>query len=191
MAERGTGGKASTRLTASVVAGLLLVPASAIAAVAIVGATSSSPSEETFDAATSTSLLTTTTMATVTADQVVDIDEDHISEACTTDADNLLELEEAGSLTDLQAAALDALREICAEHDMTIAGPPAVDTVVKVVTVQEPTTTTMDDSSSDGTYDDHSEGEYEGEYEDDDHHGEDDDHHGEDHEDHDDETEDD
>jgi mRNA-degrading endonuclease toxin of MazEF toxin-antitoxin module len=182
MAERRTGGKGSTKLTASVVGGLIMVPLSAIAAVAIVGATSGSPSQAAPDEVTTTSYATTTTLGTVTVEQVRSMDEDHITEACTTDAATLVDLEQSDAITELQTAALDALREICAAHDMAIAGPPGGGTVVKVVTVPAATTTTLDDSSDDSTADDQYEGEYADGGEDDDHedHGED---HGEDHED--------
>jgi hypothetical protein len=172
--------KAKTnRVTGSVIAGLLLVPATAIAAVAIVGATAQPPAAEAFDE----SLVSTTTEAvadsTTTTSLVAGMSEaEAVEQACTVSAMELINREVDETLTDLEAAALDALRQICEEHGMPIAGPPVPEAVVRVVKVAAPaqTTTTMAEADHDGE-----QGDYDEDHEDEDH--EDKDHEDEDHED--------
>jgi len=180
---RGTGGGSGVKLTGSVIAGLLLVPASAIAAVAIVTATSGTPAAEAMDETTTTvAQLTTTTV--VEALDVLD-DSGKIEDACTVDAQKLIEHELDGSITDLQAAALDALREVCDQNGMPIAGPPAPEPVTRVVTVATPapaSTTTAPDSTE-STYGDDHRGDDDDEYEHEDEDHEDEHHEDEDHED--------
>jgi hypothetical protein len=158
-----------------VIAGLLLVPATAIAAVAIVGATARPPAAEAIEEATET---TEAVVDTTTTSTLVDVDglsdAEALAKACTESAEYLIERELDESIDELEMAALDALRQICDEHGMTIAGPPEPEPIVQVVTVREapaPSTTAAPDASGE---DDHSE------YDDDD-----EDH--EDHEDHEDE----
>lgn len=195
MAQGGTR-KTSARLTASVVAGLLLVPASAIAAVAIVGATRSpSPGME---AASTTTVSNVNALAVPASLADIDVSDDHIDEACGTDAGALVAFEQDGSISDIQAAALDALREICSDHGRPIAAAPAPAPVVRVVksAPSTPTTTEATDADqqgddqgdtedTDSIDDDHGESD-DGEHEDSEHenheHEEDEDHeHGEDH----------
>ena len=184
-ASKGSG----SRLTASIIAGLVLVPLSAIAAVALVGAMGEAPAEETFDA-TSTTLVTTTTMVETAAVEAANDDgtgEDATRQACTSDADLLIERELDGSITDLEAAALDALRQICEDADMPIAGPPVPAPIVKTVTVSktQPTTTVPSDSSYDDDHDDDYDDDHDDDYDDDDHDDDDEDDHEDDEDDHD------
>ncbi len=69
----------------------------------------------------------------------------------------MLEKEASGSITAIERAALDALREICAEEGMPLDGPPAPPPLVRTRTIQvsapaSPATTTPvsnDDSADD------------------------------------------
>lgn len=177
--------KQGRKVTGSVIAGLLLVPATAIAAVAIVGATSSETTDEAFDEGATITVEVEAELASMDADSSDDDLSDLEKEACEGGAEELIEREADGTITDLEAAALDALREICDEAGMTLEGPPQPDPVVQVVTV-------VNDSpdSSDGTHhDDDSEGEHEDD--DDDHEDDEDDEDDEDEDDEDDDDEDD
>lgn len=175
MPGRGSKRSSNRRLTASVITGLILVPLSAIAAVALVGVTSRPPAADALDATTSAPTSTTSTIAFTLGGPAADIDS-----ACTTDAASLVEGEITETNSELQAAALDALREICAEHGIPIAGPPAPDPVIEVVTIASPspaTTTTTEDVVED----DHEDDDDREDHEDDHDHGED---HEDDHDDH-------
>lgn len=181
---RGTKGGVS----GAVLAGVLLVPATAIAAVAIVGATSRPPAAEAADAAPTSTTTTAVEETTSTVLEAADdglSDEDAIHEACTNGALELIDKEIDESLTDIEAAALDALRAICAEHDLEIADPPAPEDVVKVVRVQERSTTTSTTEPTEEVASDH-DGDDDHDYDDD--HDDDEDH--EDHEDEEDEEDD-
>jgi hypothetical protein len=178
--------KRPTSIPGSVIAGLLLVPLTAVAAVAIVTTTSQPPSVMASDeTTTSTTLVASTTTSTI--DAFADRAET-LRAACEEGATKLLDKEREGSLSDVQTAALDALREVCAANDMAIAGPDAPASVVRVVTSPAPavTTTTMDDSNSQSWSDDDSDDEYEHEdHESEDEHEYEDEHHDDHDEDHD------
>ena len=169
MSERGPSKGRGTRVSGSVIAGLLLVPATAIAAVAIVGATARPPAAEAIDEVTET---TAAIEDTTTTSTLVDVgglaDAEALEKACTESAEYLIEQELEESLDELEVAALDALRQICDEHGMTIAGPPEPEPIVQVVTVVDaPSTTTTDTSDAvasddyddDDEYEDHDEDE--------------------------------
>ncbi|MEN8235563.1 MAG: hypothetical protein ABFR89_11665 [Actinomycetota bacterium] len=179
--------RSGSRLTGAIAAGLLLVPATAIAALAIVGSVSRPPA-----AVAATDLSTTsttgapetslTTSTTVTDDERTD--EEAIQDACTLDAQELLEKELDASITEVEAAALDALREICEAHDLPIAGPPVPEPIVQVVSVRGPSSSSIaadDQGDDDATYDDEDDDEDHEDDEDEDEDEEDDD--DEDHED--------
>jgi hypothetical protein len=189
MSERGPTSGKGARVSGSVIAGLLLVPATAIAAVAIVGATVRPPTAEAIEGVTETTEAIEDTTTTTTLVDVEGLsDAEALEKACTESAERLIEQELDESIDDLEMAALDALRQICDEHGLTVAGPPEPEPIVQVVTVkQDPTTTTTEEpdvyiDEDDGDYDD--DDKYE-DHEDEDH--EDEDHEDEDHEDEEDE----
>jgi hypothetical protein len=188
MSERGPTSGKGARVSGSVIAGLLLVPATAIAAVAIVGATVRPPTAEAIEGVTETTEAIEDTTTTTTLVDVEGLsDAEALEKACTESAERLIEQELDESIDDLEMAALDALRQICDEHGLTVAGPPEPEPIVQVVTVkQDPTTTTEEPDvyidEDDGDYDD--DDKYE-DHEDEDH--EDEDHEDEDHEDEEDE----
>jgi len=82
-------------------------------------------------------------------------------EACTVDGHALTEAEAAGTITDVEQAAPDALRDICTEAGLDLADP-VLDEITEEIVVR---TATVSATSTGGGYDD--DGEYE-EHEDDD-----------------------
>jgi len=172
-----------TRVSGSVIAGLLLVPATAIAAVAIVGATARPPSAEALEETTSTTQQDTEETTTTLVDVEGLSDEDALEEACTGSAQELLERELDESIDEIEIAALDALRQICEEHGMPIAGPPVPESIVRVISV----TDDSDEYSDDDEYDRDDEHDDDHDEDDDDHDDDDDDDEDHDDEDHDDE----
>lgn len=160
-------------LTGAIVVGLLLVPATAIAALAIVGSVARPPAAEAAIEFETTSTTTAPDTTVITTAAVVDderTDEEAIRDACTTEAQELVEKESDGTITEVEAAAFDALREICEAHEMPIAGPPAPEPIVQIVTVAG-SSSTMSSSDGDGgddaTYDDDEEEDEDDDYEDD------------------------
>ncbi|MCL1601073.1 MAG: hypothetical protein M3112_06010, partial [Actinomycetia bacterium] len=167
MSERGPSKGRGTRVSGSVIAGLLLVPATAIAAVAIVGATARPPAAEAIEEVTTTTeAIDEPTTTSTTTDVSGLTDAEALEKACTESAQELLERELDDSIDELETAALDALRQICDENGMTIAGPPEPAPIVTVVTVEDTSTTSTTDASDtyvDGDDDD------DDRYDDDDH----------------------
>ena len=158
-------------LTGAVIAGALMVPVTAVAAVALVQAVSTPAvgSDTEFAVSTTVTSIASTTTTTESVLDVVADDPASIEEACTDGAEALLAKEADATLSDIETAALAALREICEEHDMAIPGPVATE-VVRVVTVPAPTPTTTAPSS------DHADDRYDDDQYDDDRYDEDDDH---------------
>ena len=150
----------------------------AIAAAAIVGSVARPPAADAdvfavADATTTTAVVTTTT----------EEPDDNAARAiaCTTGVAELIEAELDGSIDPLQAAALDALRQICDDDGYTVAGPPASEPIIEVVTVRQPASSAGDDDDSaysddDDEYDDdHDDDEHEDEEDEEDEHEDEDD----------------
>ncbi len=142
----------------SIVMGTLLVPLSAVAAIWLTG-----PGEPA-DAATPT----TTTAPVATSASSVDTSAQDLAAACGQDGMQLVSLEAAGKITDVQQAALDALRDICDQQGTPLPPAPETSQVVERVVVQgrapttpatppASTTTTSTTPSSSVGEDDHSE----------------------------------
>lgn len=128
-----------SRIGATVALSIVLVPAAALLAVAL--ANPASPEEvpvETTIAATTTTSEASVPAASVVVEPVVSTQADLIA-ACTVDGIALVEAEAGGEITELQSAALDALRQLCAEAGLEIPGPPPPPPVVRTVTVAGPT----------------------------------------------------
>lgn len=193
MSERGPSSARGTRVSGSVIAGLLLVPVTAIAAVAIVGATARPPAAEAIEEVTETTEAiedTTTTSVLVDVDSLSDADA--LAKACTESAEDLIEQERDESIDELEMAALDALRQICDEHGLMIAGPPEPEPIVQVVTVRQAppsssTTQAHDAYIDDDEYEDHEDEDHEDEEDEDHEDEEEEEHHEEDEEDEEDE----
>ncbi len=89
--------------------------------------------------------------------------------ACTVEGWALVAGEAAGRLSDLQQAALDALRPICESEGFSLQAAPTVEIAAPVMAIPAPATTTTapaaqyDDDDSQSQYEDHEdEGEGEG-----------------------------
>lgn len=106
------------------IGGVLVIPALALASSTILG-TNTVEAEAT--AATVAPVIaevpaTTTTVVTATAGDV--------RRACGRDGATLVAAESDGSITDIQQAALDALRPICEGEGRPLAGPPTPEPVI-------------------------------------------------------------
>lgn len=169
--------KKSGGVSGAVLAGVLLVPATAVVAVAIVGVTSRPPVAEASVVDTTTTSVSIEDSTTTTES---DREDSSIEDACTDGAADLLAKEAAGELTELETAALDALRSVCDEQGLTIAGPPAPEPIVRTVTVKDTSvstspTTIGDRHDDDDEYEDHEDEDDHHEYED--HEEDEEDHH--------------
>lgn len=186
----------TTRYAPSFLIGLLLVPLSAVAAFALWGS-QVSEAETTGVEVNAAKLAQVQTAVVRHAEPVaattttIDPEKD-LRKACGKDGKKLVKAEANETITDLEQAALDALRPICAEADMELPGPPAPPPVVRTVTVSNDNGTTSTSVGPDDGYDDHDDDyddDYDDDHEDDDEY-EDDDHEDDDeHEDHDEDDE--
>lgn len=125
--------KGRNKLSTSLILGLLLVPLSAVAAVALVNPDASADPEETVaSAGAETSTTTTLAQAGVIPETATS---DDLELACGEQGLMLVAKEADASISPLEQAALDSLRAICISEDMELPGPPAPDAVVETVTV--------------------------------------------------------
>jgi hypothetical protein len=159
----------SSTFTISLILGLLLIPLSAVAATALISNDDGETGED--DAAVVVVEVPETTVPTteaVTAETVFVTEPPtatraDLEGACGPEGLELVERELDGTITDLEQAALDSLRQICAEEGLELAGPPAPPPVVRTVKVVDTSVTSAtgdtlpDDeavSDDDGQYDD-------------------------------------
>jgi hypothetical protein len=103
----------------------------------------------------------------------------------------LVSLEESASISDVQQAALDALREVCEQQGIPLPARPVADAIVQTVIVPAEAAASQAPGSTPTTLDGDHEYEDDDEYEDDEYADVDQDEGHEDHEDEDDEHEDD
>jgi len=144
-------------LSVSIIVGTLLVPLTALAAIWLTDPDQAA--EETSDP-TTTPLITTVTSPPITA-ATIDIAAD-LQTACGPEGMQLVSLESA-SITKVQQAALDALREVCQQQGIPLPSKPVADPIVKTVVVPATIAASPVPSSTPTTlYDDH-------EYEDEEH----------------------
>lgn len=165
----------SSTFTISLILGLLLIPLSAVAATALISNDDGETGED--DAAVVVVEVPETTVPTTEAAtaETVFVTEPptatraDLEAACGPEGLELVERELDGTITDLEQAALDSLRQICAEEGLELAGPPAPPPVVRTVKVVDSSVTSTtgdtvpDDetvsaeetvSADDGQYDD-------------------------------------
>jgi hypothetical protein len=159
----------SSTFTISLILGLLLIPLSAVAATALISNDDGETGED--DAAVVVVEVPETTIPTTeaVAAETVFVTEPptatraDLEAACGPEGLELVERELDGTITDLEQAALDSLRQICAEEGLELAGPPAPPPVVRTVKVVDTSVTSTtgdtlpDDetvSDDDGQYDD-------------------------------------
>jgi hypothetical protein len=149
---------AKKSLLVSLAVGALLIPLAAFGASSLVNAQVTPPAPPTVP-----TLLSATTTTEANGEADLDL-------ACGAEGMQLVTAEADGSIDEIQRAALDALRDICAAEGRSLPGPPAAAPVAPPATVatsSPPVATTADQDDDD--HDDH---------DDDDH---DDDHHRDDH----------
>jgi hypothetical protein len=141
----------------SMIAGLVIVPVSAWAAFALV------PHEPGPEPAQAASPVTTT-------QQVASVDQNaaaaDLVTACGEAGLELVAGEASGSLSGLQQAGLDALREICAQEGMPLPGKPAPEPIIETIVVTAPAAAAVTaNPSGDGEHEEEHEDEHEEEQE--------------------------
>ena len=168
-----SGDFAKKGLSTSVIVGTLLVPITALAAVWLTapGGVSGASAESAPDAVTATS-----TASQPASPSSIDVS-DLLLTACGPEGMELVAFEESGTITEVQQAALDALRDVCGQQGIPLSPPteaePGTSTIAVPATpetsVSASTDTTLDDDDHEVEYDDDDyEVEYEDEYDDDD-----------------------
>jgi hypothetical protein len=159
--------KAGTR-PLSVILGTLLIPISALTAFAFVSPDPGPQAVKDID----------TQAGVDPASQVVfnpgSATAEDLAAACGPAGLALVDAESAGSISDVQQAALDALREICSQQGIELPGKPLPEPIVQQVIVQTvttspPSSSTSSTSPSDDGYEDDDHDDHEDEYEDDEH----------------------
>ena len=164
----------------SLIVGMLLIPLSAVAAFAIVSGSTledETPIETPISMAVDTTIAPETTPAKVDTITILPVEAsaDDLAAACGEDGLTLIDLETNETISDIQQAALDALRQVFAEAGLDLPDPAAPEPIVRTVTVvsasasSSPSATAPAASSGGAHGDDH-------EYEDD-HHEDEEDHH--------------
>lgn len=121
--------------TISMILGLLLIPLSAVAAIALVDRSAPDIDASASAVAEPISVVTPAVVATTVAGSYTNAD---LALACGDDGWALVEKEAGGTINDLEQAALDALRPICEGAGMPLAGPPAPAPIVRTVRVAKP-----------------------------------------------------
>jgi hypothetical protein len=143
--------KSGGRFSTSLVVGLLLVPISAVAAVALVNPDAAA---ETEDVAAVEIIAETTTTTEAAAEIVIPeiASAEDLALACGDEGWSLVTKEVDGTISPLEQAALDSLRAICLAEGMELPGPPAPESVVQTITVvAAPPPTTTDTDTGTGT----------------------------------------
>jgi hypothetical protein len=122
------------RFSTSLIIGLLLVPLSAVAAVALVSPDAPAQAEAAVVTTVAEPTTTSTTVVQTTVGPQIASAED-LATACGDQGLSLVAKEGDGTITPLEQAALDSLRAICSDEGMDLPGKPAPDAVVETVTV--------------------------------------------------------
>lgn len=150
--------KTAGKLSTSLIVGMLLVPVSAVAAVALVNPDASAESEEVAtEVAPVTAVaesVTTSTLADVVVPEIASADD--LALACGEQGLALVTKEADATISALEQAALDSLRAICLAEGLELPGPPAPDAIVETVTVvaaRPPASDTDSESASDPAVD--------------------------------------
>lgn len=140
---------------AALIIGLLAGPVLALGATRLLGAAPAAAAPATTAAISSSTTAAPAPPATPGPD---------LAAACTVEGAELVRREAAGTLSDLQQAALDALRPICAEEGLALAPAFVAKAEVSAAAPAAPAGGASDVASG-GEYDDGDEDEYEYEYE--------------------------
>lgn len=117
----------------SVIVGTLLIPLSAVGAVLIAQPGASSEADPT----TVPVAVEPTSPSTVsTTGSGAGSNPDDIRTACGTSGMELVALEERGETTEIQQAALDALRDVCEQEGLPLPPAPTPQPIIETVTVE-------------------------------------------------------
>ncbi len=151
----------------SVILGTLLIPVSALAAFAFVSPSSGTETTQ-----------SNIPIATDVGFNPFEATAEDLARACGPAGMELVIAEDNGSITDVQQAALDALREICAKQGIQLPGKAAPEPIVQQIVVQSvsaaapsattsaPTSFSEDDHDEDDHREDREDHEDEDEHED-------------------------
>ncbi len=154
--------KSGSRFSTSLIIGLLLVPLSAVAAVALVNPDAAAESEEAVAAEFVAETTTTAAAEEIVIPEIASADD--LAAACGDEGWTLVAKEADATISPLEQAALDSLRAICLSEGLELPGPPAPEAVVQTVTVvASPPPATSGDAGS-GTTTDAAAAEFEAEY---------------------------
>jgi hypothetical protein len=160
-------GKRRQSLSVSVVLGIVLVPLAAFAASVLVD--SEEPSE-TSSTTVPAAVAPTTQPEAVPSPETASADD--LAAACGDAGLVLVDAEADGSISEVQQAALDGLREVCDQQGMPLPGKPAPEPIVQTVVVADNTSSNAAAQPSDVFEvedDDHDDDREEDDHEDDDH----------------------
>lgn len=139
-------GRRKPKLALSVILGMALIPLSAIGAVLLTGQGGEAAAQTTGD-----TIADNPPAVTQIAYSGVEASADDLAYACGKGGKKLVKAEDAGTITDLQQSALDALREICDSQGTPLPGkeapPPIVET--RFVTVEATTGPATTQTTSD------------------------------------------
>lgn len=124
--------KGGKKFSTSLIVGLLLVPLSAVAAVALVNPDASAEDGAAAEAVVA-GVRTTTGVEEIVIPEIASTDD--LEEACGEQGLALVMKEADETISALEQAALDSLRAICRAEGMELPGPPAPEAVVETVTV--------------------------------------------------------
>lgn len=145
----------SSMFTISLILGLLLIPLSAVAATALISNDGETDADDAGVVVVEVPETTVTTTEAVVAETVFVTEPPtatraDLEAACGDEGFELVEREAEGTITDLEQAALDSLRQICAEEGLELPGPPAPPPIVRTVKVVDSSTAaTTDDTLPD------------------------------------------
>jgi hypothetical protein len=166
--------RAKRTVSTSMVLGLLLVPLSAFAASVLISDRAQTEPEA--PAPASASLPTPVTAIDFAIQTATAAD---LAAACGETGMGMVAAEMEGSIGDIQQAALDALREICAEQGMPLPGKPAPQSLTQTVVLADSQPASSSDEGAEVGWeveydDDHDEDEWDDDDHDEDHDDDDD-----------------
>lgn len=158
---------ANKKLSISIAVGTLLIPLSAFAASVLVK--EAAPTEPTTSVPSRSAPQVESVFATQAASAA------DLAAACGVEGMRLVDAEANHSISGVQQAALDALREICAQEGRPLPGKPAPDPVTRTVVVNASPSVSGSQGSSDDQSEVEQQEEHENEHQEIEHESEDDD----------------
>jgi hypothetical protein len=161
--------RAKRTVSTSMVLGLLLVPLSAFAASVLISDRAQTEAEASAPAPAPISTPVTATGFAIQTATAADL-----AAACGETGMGMVAAEMEGSISDIQQAALDALRDICAEHGTPLPGKPAPEPLAQtVVLADSQPASSADEGAEVGWEVDYDDDQDDDEWDDEDHHDDD------------------